>query len=335
MKLSDEVSLRSDRLKSDSRLTCSSSQLGGWLRVPLPNVRRSLSSQYGAYPGGPSLMKQRRYFTNCKGEDMPLALTAHSLPLALTAHSLPLALTAHSLPLALTAHSLPLALTAHSLPLALTAHSLPLALTAHSLPLALTAHSLPLALTAHSLPSIKIFAHGKYTKTTTKSLTATRAFPSLLPFLKVQSIQRRETVGSSRERGCSCLGCWSAVCRSGSKSHPYIGKTSGHVDAEMEAKLWIQILNPFPTQGSHTSIKAKFKASSGAFKAGKENCQHPKLAGNWGIWVRVGNIGHCSEIHTWYDVKPLTFQGQQLTLHVPLPAPKARFNNIIMVKLLP
>ena len=29
-------------------VACSSSQLGGWLRVPLANVRLSRSSQYGA-----------------------------------------------------------------------------------------------------------------------------------------------------------------------------------------------------------------------------------------------------------------------------------------------
>ena len=35
-------------------VACSSSQLGGWFLVPLLKVLFNLSSQYGAYPGGPS-----------------------------------------------------------------------------------------------------------------------------------------------------------------------------------------------------------------------------------------------------------------------------------------
>lgn len=44
---------------SDS--TCSSSHEGGWVRVLFTDVRFSLSSQYGAYPGGPEVMNVRRY----------------------------------------------------------------------------------------------------------------------------------------------------------------------------------------------------------------------------------------------------------------------------------
>ena len=45
-------------------VACSSNQLGGWFLVPLANVRLRRSSQYGAYPGGPSLIKHLRYLTN-------------------------------------------------------------------------------------------------------------------------------------------------------------------------------------------------------------------------------------------------------------------------------
>ena len=46
-------------------ITCNSSQDGGCCLGPFISVLLSLSSQYGAYPGGPSVMKQRKYFMSC------------------------------------------------------------------------------------------------------------------------------------------------------------------------------------------------------------------------------------------------------------------------------
>lgn len=49
-------------------VACNSSQLGGWFRVPFAKVLLNLSSQYGAYPGGPSWIKFLKYLMNCKEE---------------------------------------------------------------------------------------------------------------------------------------------------------------------------------------------------------------------------------------------------------------------------
>lgn len=46
--------------------TCSSNQEGGCVLGPLKNVRLSRSSQYGAYPCGPLLMKFLRYWTQSR-----------------------------------------------------------------------------------------------------------------------------------------------------------------------------------------------------------------------------------------------------------------------------